>query len=511
MGLLYLKGKLGSSSMFLGKVDSNQRKGSCFKLSSLCSGSVHYQFLYKDKAIARYRRGRSVIVATGPATEAHAIATEPLTKDDLIDYMLSGCKPKEKWRIGTEHEKFGFEFDSLRPIKYNQISALLNSIAARFDWDKIMEGDNIIGLKTGNQSISLEPGGQIELSGAPLKTLHQTYDEINSHLYQVKTVAEEMRIGFLGLGFQPKWRLDDIPHVPKVRYDIMQNYFRKFGLLGVHSLLMTCSVQVNLDFSSEADMIKKMRASLALQPLATALFANSPFKQGVPNGYASFRSYLSSQFDKHRSGMLPFVFCETFGFEQFVDYALDVPMIFVYRKNKYIACTGMSFRDFMAGKVSVIRGQMPTLSDWENHLTTIFPEVRLKRYMEMRGADGGSLNMLCALPAFWVGLLYDEVSLHNVLDMIGDWSTEDRQYLRNQVPFTGLRTPFQGRLLQHVAEDVLKWAKDGLDRRCLNESVFLDPLMEVVETGMTPADKLVEMYYSKWGNNIDHVFRECCY
>ncbi|WJX54883.1 glutamate--cysteine ligase [Trifolium repens] len=504
MELIYKKGTL--SSMDLGKVESNKREGACFKLSSL-----HYQFLHKDKERVRHRRGRRVIVATGPAIEAPVIATEPLTKDDLIHYMVSGCKPKEKWRIGTEHEKFGFEFDTLRPINYKQISALLNGIALRFDWDKIMEGDNIIGLKTGEQSISLEPGGQIELSGAPFKTLHQTYDEINSHLYQAKTVAEEMGIGFLGLGFQPKWKLQDIPQVPKVRYDILKNYFSKFGSLGVHSLLMTCSIQVNLDFSSEADMIKKMRASLALQPLATALFANSPFKQGLPNGYVTFRSYVSSHIDKRRTGMLPFVFNDTFGFEQFVDYALDVPMIFVYRKNKYIACGGMSFRDFMAGKLPAIRGQVPTISDWENHLTTIFPEVRLKRYMEMRGADGGPLSMLCALPAFWVGLLYDEVSLHNVLDMIADWTTEDRQYLRNQVPFTGLKTPFHGRLLQHVAEDVLKWAKDGLERRCLNESIFLDPLIEVVETGVTPAEKLLDVYNNKWGNNIDHVFRECCY
>ncbi|GAU20637.1 hypothetical protein TSUD_230510 [Trifolium subterraneum] len=472
MELIYQKGTL--SSMVLGKVESKTREGACFKLSSLCSGSVNNQ-IHKDKERVRHRRGTRVIVATGPAIEAPVIATEPLTKDHLIDYMVSGCKPKEKWRIGTEHEKFGFEFDTLRPINYKQISALLNGIALRFDWDKIMEGDNIIGLKT------------------------------------AKTVAEEMGIGFLGLGFQPKWRLQDIPQVPKVRYDILKNYFSKFGSHGIHSLLMTCSIQVNLDFSSEADMIKKMRASLALQPLATALFANSPFKQGLPNGYVTFRSYVSSHVDKRRTGMLPFVFNETFGFEQFVDYALDVPMIFVYRKNKYIACGGMSFRDFMAGKLPAIRGQVATISDWENHLTTIFPEVRLKRYMEMRGADGGPLSMLCALPAFWVGLLYDEVSLHNVLDMIADWTTEDRQYLRNQVPFTGLKTPFQGRLLQDVAEDVLKWAKDGLERRCLNESIFLDPLIEVVGTGVTPAEKLLDMYNNKWGNNIDHVFRECCY
>ncbi|XP_061337250.1 glutamate--cysteine ligase, chloroplastic-like [Gastrolobium bilobum] len=510
MGLLYLKST--SRPVVWGKVESTRREDICFNLSSLCSSSTHNQFLHEDRAGLRCRRGQRVIVATGPAIDqATVLATEPLTKDDLIDYFLSGCKPKEKWRIGTEHEKFGFEFETLRPIKYKQISALLNGIAARFDLDKIMEGDNIIGLKKGKQSISLEPGGQLELSGTPLKTLYQTCDEINSHLYQAKTVAEEMGIGFLGLGFQPKWRLEDIRRMPKVRYNIMQNYFHKFGLPGIDSLLRTCSIQVNLDYSSEADMIKKMRASLALQPLATALFANSPFKEGVPSGYLSIRSHKVDKVDKRRTGMIPFVFYDTFGFEQYVDYALDVPMMFIYRQNKYIDCGGMSFRDFMAGELSAIPGQVPALNDWENHLTTIFPEVRLKRYMEMRGADGGPLDMLCALPAFWVGLLYDEVSLHNVLDMIDDWTPEDRQNLRNMVPVTGLRTPFQGRQMRHVAEDVLKWAKDGLDRRGLNESVFLDPLKEVVRTGLTPADKLLGMYNDKWGNNIDPVFRECCY
>ncbi|ESW30493.1 hypothetical protein PHAVU_002G157600 [Phaseolus vulgaris] len=474
--------------------------------------SSYDKFNGKERRGARFKGGRrSVIVATGPAIDqAPAIAQEPLTKDHLIHYMASGCKPKQSWRIGTEHEKFGFERNTLRSINYKQLSALLNGIAERFDWEKIMEGDNIIGLKNDKQNISLERGGQFELSGAPLKTLHQTCDEINSHLYQAKTVADELGIGFLGLGYQPKWRLEDIIRVPKERYNILQNQLCKFGSPGLEILIMTCSVQVNLDFSSEADMIKKMRASIALQPLAAALFANSPFKDGVPSSYLTTRSHIG-EFDKHRTGILPFVFYDNFGFEQYVDYALDVPMVFVYRGNKYIDCRDMSFRDFMAGKLPAIPGQVPTLADWENHLTTIFPEVRLKRYMEMRGADNGPLHMICAVPAFWVGLLYDEVSLQNVLDMIADWTTEDLQNLRNMVPITGLRTSIQGRLLRHIAEDVLKWAKEGLDRRGLNESVFLDPLKEVVFTGFTQADKLLELYHSNWGKNIDHVFRECCY
>ncbi|KAF8380251.1 hypothetical protein HHK36_027734 [Tetracentron sinense] len=488
------------------------------------------------------KRGHRVIVAASPPTEESVVAAEPLTKEDLVGYLASGCKPKENWRIGTEHEKFGFELATLRPMKYEQIADLLNSIAERFDWDKIMEGDHIIGLKQGKQSISLEPGGQFELSGAPLETLHQTCAEVNSHLYQVKAVTEEMGIGFLGTGFQPKWGLNDIPIMPKGRYEIMRNYMPKVGSLGLDMMFRTCTVQVNLDFSSESDMIRKFRAGLALQPIATALFANSPFTEGKPNGYLSMRRFISVTFcqiwtdtDNNRAGMLPFVFDESFGFEQYVDYALDVPMYFVYRNKKYIDCSGMSFRDFLAGKLPPIPGELPTLNDWENHLTTIFPEVRLKRYLEMRGADGGPWRRLCALPAFWVfgffslymhtlgagfscaqfrdvvGILYDEVSLQNIIDMTSDWTLEERQMLRNKVPKTGLKTPFRDGLLRHVAEDVVKYAKDGLERRGYKETAFLNEVAEVVRTGVTPAEKLLELYNGKWGQCVDPVFEELLY
>ncbi|XP_010540840.1 PREDICTED: glutamate--cysteine ligase, chloroplastic isoform X2 [Tarenaya hassleriana] len=431
----------------------------------------------------RSKRGRQVIVATSAPTEDAAVATEPLTKEDLIGYLASGCKPKEKWRIGTEHEKFGFEVNTLRPMKYEQIAELLNGIAERFDWEKVLENDKIIGLKQGKQSISLEPGGQFELSGAPLETLHQTCAEVNSHLYQVKAVAEEMGIGFLGIGFQPKWAREDIPIMPKGRYDIMRNYMPKVGSLGLDMMLRTCTVQVNLDFYSEADMIRKFRAGLALQPIATALFANSPFTEGKPNGFLSMRSHIWTDTDKDRTGMLPFVFDNSFGFEQYVDYALDVPMYFVYRNKKYIDCTGSTFRDFVAGKLPRLPGELPTLNDWENHLTTIFPEVRLKRYLEMRGADGGPWRRLCALPALWVGLLYDEESLQSVLDMTADWTPEEREMLRKKVPVTGLKTPFRDGRLKHVTEDVLKLAKDGLERRGYKETGFLNAVAEVVQTG----------------------------
>ncbi|XP_020974841.1 glutamate--cysteine ligase, chloroplastic isoform X2 [Arachis ipaensis] len=451
---------------------SNVRRRPCFAVSPSSWDSAKKAW-----------RGRSMIVAASPPTEDAVVAAEPLTKKDLVDYLASGCKTKDKWRIGTEHEKFGFEFGNLRPMKYEQIAELLNGIAERFEWDKIMEGDKIIGLKQGKQSISLEPGGQFELSGAPLETLHQTCAEVNSHLYQVKAVAEEMGIGFLGIGFQPKWGIKDIPIMPKV----------------------------NLDFSSEADMIRKFRAGLALQPIATALFANSPFTEGKPNGFVSMRSQIWTDTDKDRTGMLPFVFDDSFGFEQYVDYALDVPMYFVYRKKKYVDCTGMTFRDFLAGKLPCLPGELPTLNDWENHLTTIFPEVRLKRYLEMRGADGGPWRRLCALPALWVGLLYDEVSLQNILDMTADWTPEERQMLRNKVPITGLKTPFRDGLLKHVAEEVLQLARDGLERRGFKETGFLNEVAEVVRTGITPAEKLLELYHGKWGQSVDHVFEELLY
>lgn len=456
-------------------------------------------------------RGNLLVVAASPPTEDGAVMSEPLRKEDLVAYLASGCKPKEKWRIGTEHEKFGFQQSTLQPMKYEQISELLQGMGERFSWDKVMEGDFIIGLKQDKQSISLEPGGQFELSGAPLETLHQTCAEVNSHLYQVKAVAEEMGLGFLGIGFQPKWAVKDIPIMPKGRYEIMRNYMPKVGSLGLDMMFRTCTVQVNLDFSSEVDMVHKFRAGLALQPIATALFANSPFTEGKPNGFLSYRSHIWTDTDNSRCGMLPFVFDDTFGFESYVEYALDVPMYFVYRKKKYVDCSGMSFKDFMKGKLPSLPGELPNLNDWENHLTTIFPEVRLKRYLEMRGADGGPWRRLCALPALWVGLLYDETSLQSVLDITKDWTLEEMQMLRNKVPKMGLKTPFRDSLLRHVAEDILQLAKEGLQRRGCKESGFLNEVAEVVRTGITPAERLLDLYHGKWGNCVDPVFEELLY
>ncbi|KAL0324295.1 UNVERIFIED_CONTAM: Glutamate--cysteine ligase, chloroplastic [Sesamum calycinum] len=446
-----------------------------------------------DGSEVGHRRGHWVTVAASPPTEDAVIATEPLTKEELV--LGKGQSHSPITEI-TFHVSLGGH----APVCFLVI--------------------------LGKQSISLEPGGQFELSGAPLETLHQTCAEVNSHLYQVKAVAEEMGIGFLGIGFQPKWRREDIPVMPKGRYEIMRNYMPKVGSLGLDMMFRTCTVQVNLDFHSETDMIRKFRAGLALQPIATALFANSPFTEGKPNGFSQHEKVVISSMmdpldcfilvlnidtDNDRAGMLPFVFDDSFGFEQYVDYALDVPMYFVYRNKKYIDCAGMSFRDFMAGKLPCLPGEYPTLNDWENHLTTIFPEVRLKRYLEMRGADGGPWRRLCALPAFWVGLLYDEVSLQNVLDMTADWTQGERQMLRNKVPKSGLKTPFRDGLLKHVAQEVVKFAKDGLERRGFKETGFLNEVMEVVNTGVTPAEKLLALYHGKWGQNVDPVFEELLY
>lgn len=456
------------------------------------------------------RRNSLVIRASAPAEEL-VTATEPLKKTDLVEFLSSGCKPKHKWRIGTEHEKFGFDLKTLKPMSYEQIADLLEGIAERFNWQRLTENGLIIGLKQDGQSVSLEPGGQFELSGAPLETLHQTCAEVNSHLYQVKAVAEEMGLGFLGIGFHPKLPVDAVPIMPKGRYEIMRNYMPKVGTHGHDMMFRTCTVQVNLDFSSEQDMVNKFRVGLALQPIATALFANSPFTEGKPNGYLSYRSEIWKDVDNNRTGMLPFVFHDDFGFEKYVDYALDVPMYFAYRNKQYVDCSGMSFRDFMVGRLPNLPGDKATINDWENHLTTIFPEVRLKKFLEMRGADGGPWRKLCALPAFWVGLLYDDTSLEGALEIIKDWTQEERTMLRRQVPSLGLKTPFRDGLLRHVAQDIVTLAKEGLQRRGYKEAGFLSEIVEVVSTGVTPAEKLLEKYIGKWKENVDPVYEELLY
>ncbi len=439
---------------------------------------------------------------------------------DLVRYLEEGARPDPAdWRIGVEHEKFGFRTADLAPLPYDGpsgIKAMLEGLQ-RFGWQPVFEGENIIALTQDGQSVTLEPGGQLELSGAPLETLHQTCLELNTHLFQVKRVGGELGVGFVGLGFQPKWRRDDIPVMPKGRYDIMRRYMPKRGALGLDMMLRTCTVQVNLDFGSEADMVKKLRVSLALQPMATALFANSPFTEGRPNGFLSYRSQIWTDTDPDRSGMLPEAFEAGFGFERYVDWVLDVPMYFVYRHGRYIDAAGQSFRDFLAGKLPACPGEKPSLRDFADHLTTVFPEVRLKRYLEMRGADGGPWWRLCALPALWVGLLYDQAALDAAYDLVKGWTAEQRQAMRDAVPRQGLNTMIGGRSLRTIAREALEIAGRGLAARQRlsasgeNEGHFLDPLREVVATGRTPAEDLLQLYAGKWQGSVDPAFLELAY
>jgi glutamate--cysteine ligase len=443
------------------------------------------------------------------------------SRDDLVGWIAAGSKPRENWRIGTEHEKFVFHTDTLRPVPYEGprgIRALMEALMQRYGWEPILENENIIALRRpkgqGSEAISLEPGGQFELSGAPLGNLHETCAETHEHLDQVLAVGEKLGIGFLGLGFTPKWSLAEIPRMPKQRYAVMTRYMPKVGTRGLDMMYRTATIQVNLDFADEADMVKKFRVSLALQPIATALFAASPFTEGKPNGFKSLRSEIWRHTDPHRSGMLPFVFEPGMSFDRYVEYALDVPMYFVFRDGRYIDVAGASFRDFMAGRLAQLPGERPTLDDWSDHLTTLFPEVRMKRFLEMRGADGGRWRRICALPALWVGLLYDQAALDAAWDLVKDWSAEERQALRDRVPRDALSTPFRRGTVRDVAREALAIAEAGLKaRKRLNskgedETVYLEFLLDTVASGRTPADELLTRYEGPWNRQIDPVFKE---
>jgi glutamate--cysteine ligase len=443
------------------------------------------------------------------------------SRDELVAYLASGCKPESDWMLGTEHEKFGYTLDDLRPLPYEGergIRSLLTGLAERFGWQPVLEdGLPIALLDDTGASITLEPGGQLELSGALLDNIHQTCTEVNMHLKQVRAVSEPLGIAFLGMGFQPKWTRNEMEWMPKARYRIMRDYMNRVGTLGQDMMARTCTVQVNLDFSSEADMVQKFRASLALQPIATALFANSPFTDGKPNGYVSYRSHVWEDTDPDRTGMLPWVFDGDMGFEKYTDYMLDVPMYFVYRGGQYLDASGLSFRDFLEGKLPILPGELPTLKDWEDHLTTAFPEVRLKKFLEMRGADGGPWGRLCALPAIWAGLLYHQPSLDAAWEIARDWSMEERLRLREEVPKLGLKASVQGRTVQEIALDVIELARSGLAARARlnaagdNETGFLTPLQEVAERGITPAERKLALFHGEWGQSVDPVFTECAY
>ncbi|MBM6578995.1 glutamate--cysteine ligase [Microvirga sp. BT689] len=449
--------------------------------------------------------------------------TTPIgARSELVEWIASGEKPRESWRLGTEHEKVPFYTVDSSPVPYDGgrgIRALLEGLQERTGWAPIIEGDHPIGLadEEGGGAISLEPGGQFELSGAPLRTLHETARETAQHLADAKAVAERLGIGFLTLGMSPLWTRDQTPVMPKARYRIMTNYMPKVGSLGLDMMYRTSTVQVNMDYASEADMVKKLRVSLALQPIATAIFANSPFTDGKPNGYLSMRSNIWLDTDRHRTGMMAFAFEDGFGYERYVEWALDVPMYFVKRDSTYHDVAGASFHDLFAGKLAQLPGERATRSDWANHVSTLFPEVRLKRYLEMRGADVGNLEHIVALSAFWTGLLYDEVSLDGAWDLVKGWSAQEREQLRADVPKQALRASIAGRSAQDIARDALALSRAGLQRRAYldgagqDETRHLAYAEEIVSSGRTPAERLLERYHGAWSGSVKPVFSECVF
>jgi glutamate--cysteine ligase len=444
------------------------------------------------------------------------------SRDQLAEYLEAGCKPKEDWRIGTEHEKFGYCLAKTLPLPYDgecSIKAMLEGLRDKFGWTPVEEGGNLIGLLKDGASVSLEPGGQLELSGAPLETIHQTCDEVNLHLAEVKEIGDAIGAAFIGLGAAPEWTHEQMPLMPKGRYKLMDAYMGKVGTHGTQMMRRTCTVQVNLDFSSEADAVQKMRVALALQPVATALFANSPFFEGKKNGHVSWRSRIWRDLDPARTGMLPFVFEDGFGFERYAEYALDVPMYFVYRDGKYINALGQSFRDFLDGKLPALPGETPTLSDWADHLTTAFPEARMKKFIEMRGADGGPWRRICALPAFWVGLMYDQSALDAAWDVAKGWTAEQREQLRIDASVKGLKAEIGGRSMHDLAREVVAVSESGLKARAMqgaggmlpDETHFLNALKETLETGETPADELLRKFDTEWNGDLSRIYAEYSY
>ncbi|MCJ8138809.1 glutamate--cysteine ligase [Falsirhodobacter halotolerans] len=420
----------------------------------------------------------------------------------LAALMETGCKPADRWRIGTEHEKFGITPDQ-RPLPYDTIRDLMEALT-RFGWNRVEEGGKLIGLNRNGASISLEPGGQFELSGAPLATLHETQAEIDTHLAELAEVQGDSR--FLGIGAAPIWRHEDMPVMPKGRYRLMTDYMGRVGTHGTQMMYRTATVQVNLDFASEADMVKKLRVGLALQPVATALFASSPFFDGALNGHKSWRSRIWRGLDDSRTGMIPFAFEDGMGFQRYVDWVLDVPMYFVYRDGRYIDALGQSFRDFLKGELPALPGEKPTLSDWADHMTTVFPEARVKTYIEMRGADCGPLDRMTALPAFWVGLMYDGAALDAAWDLVKHFDAATREGLRVAASVSALQGEAGGVRLHDLAREALRLSIGGLAARGLGEEAFLAPLEDSIATGRVPADDLIAAYRGEWDGDLTRVY-----
>ncbi|NQX80021.1 MAG: glutamate--cysteine ligase [Hyphomicrobiaceae bacterium] len=450
-------------------------------------------------------------------------AESPLIEryDDLVNWIIIGEKPKCNWRIGTEHEKFVFHKSDLSPVAYsgeNGICTLMKALIKDYNWSPVYEGPTLVALERSDgvklETISLEPGGQFELSGAPLESLHETCAETEQHLAETLEIGERLGIGFIGTGFAPTWKRQDMPNMPKKRYEVMARYMPQVGTRGLDMMYRTCTIQVNLDYESESDMVKKLRIALALQPIATALFASSPFTENTPNGFKSMRSKVWRDTDPNRTGVLPFAFEEGMGYQRYVDYALDVPMYYGYRTGKYIDVAGASFRKFMNGELDQLPGEKPTEDNWSDHLTTLFPEVRLKHFMEMRGADGGPWRRICALPAFWVGLLYAPNAIDAAWDLVKDWTSEEHLALRDTVPELGLEAPFRKATLLEVTREVVRISEAGLkSRHRLNskgddETIFLEFVQEVAASARAPADELLNRYYNSWNGEISRIFKE---
>ena len=444
------------------------------------------------------------------------------SRDALVAWFEMGCKPAGSFRVGTEHEKVPFYRADHSPVPYGGergIRALLEGMCAHLGWERIENGENLIGLydAKGEGAISLEPGGQFELSGAPLSDAHATADELDRHLTACRVVADPLGIGFLTLGMSPKWSLAETPSMPKSRYAIMARYMPKVGTRGLDMMFRTATVQVNLDFASEQDMVTKLRVGLALQPAIAALFANSPFTDGKLNGLVSARSEIWRHTDPARTGMLAFAFEAGMGFERYVDYALDVPLYFLKRGDHYQDVAGGSFRDLLAGRLAQAPGERATLADWANHLSSIFPEVRLKRFLEMRGADVGPPDRIVALSALMAGLYYDPNALHAAEMLTQGWTAEDRQKLRDDAPVLGLAAEIRGRDLRSVAIDMLAIAQGGLKRRArLNtkgedETIHLRSLEASAESGREPARHWIERYERPWGRSVEPAFDEAAF
>ena len=443
-----------------------------------------------------------------------------LSKTKIIDYFVKGIKSKEELKIGTEHEKFILNKSTLKPLSYDGKNGINQIFLDLIDlgWQPIFESKNntIIGLKNNqyNNNISLEPAGQIELSGNSLQNIHQTCDEITNHLQEMKKLSTKHKFILLGMGVEPSLSLDDFFTMPKQRYKIMREYMPKVGKNGLDMMHRTCSTQVNLDFISEEDMIKKFRVLLSLESIGTAIFSNSPFLNKKLTDLKSYRSLFWMNTDNQRTGIIPFVFNENFNFETYADYALKVPMYFIKRNSEYINVAGCDFRKFIDGKLDQVPGEVATYEDWVSHLTTLFPQVRLKQYLEVRSMDACSWGQICGQPAFWVGLLYDEDCLNEVYSMISEWTNEDRLYLYKNSYKYGLQTPFKSGKILDIAKLLLKISHRGLKNRNFlskdgyNETKYLEKIETSLEKGVSPADMLVGKYNKQWKQSIKLIYEE---